>query len=87
MAATLYCVQAAARTAPDAICLHSLFLRLLKGKLGKRSGHLLITCSFLFFDLWKEPRRYTRYCVIKRSERCAWTGDEKSLVVPCLQVS
>ena len=58
MAATLYCVQTAARTAPDANCLHSLFLRLLKGKLGKRSGHLLITCSsFLFFDLQEEPIR------------------------------
>ena len=34
---------------------HSLFGRLLKVKLGKRSGHLLLILQFHFYNLWKEP--------------------------------
>ena len=36
-------------------CSHSLFGRLLEGKLGKRSGRLLLILHFYFFDPWKEP--------------------------------
>ena len=48
------------------------FTQLLKGKLEKRSGHLLITDScFLFSDLCREPTSQATYCV-SRLERCAW---------------
>ena len=53
------------------LCSHSLFTRLLKGKLGKRSGHLLISLHFYFFDLQKEPTGQAKYHVIKRFEKCA----------------
>ena len=59
-------------------CSHSLFRRLLKGKLGKRSGHLLIlTLHFYFFNLQKEAVGQAKHCMIKRSERCAWAGNEQ----------
>ena len=56
---------------------HSLFRRLLKGKLQKRSGHLSITYSSLYFsELLKELTSYARHCVIIRFEQCPWAGNE-----------
>ena len=50
-------------------CSHTLFARLLKGKLGKRSGHLLITCSL--FLLWSTERNKRLGKVL-----CAWARGE-----------
>ena len=51
-------------------------LKLLKGKLLKRSGDLLITyLHFYFFDQWKN-QQVRPSIMIKRYERCAWAGDK-----------
>ena len=68
-------------------CSHNFLVRLLKGKLGKRSGHLLITCSLLvnylsyLFDLWKEPTSQGKYPVIKKFEKYASMGVPGSRLV------
>lgn len=58
------------------VCSHSLFPRLPKGKLGKRSGDLLISFLHLyFFDLWKEQ---ASHFAIKRFEVCLGQNDEST---------
>ena len=68
------------------LCSHSLFVSLLKGKQGKIPDHLLIILHFFFFNLWEVPTNQAKYCVIKRYERCAKTGDEQSLRVTGLKL-
>lgn len=63
-------------------CSYSLFMILLKGNLGKRSGHLLITySSFLFLWSMQETTSQAKYCVIKECKRVGRAGDEHSMVV------
>ena len=48
-------------------CSHALSTRLLQGKLGKRSGNLLITySSFLRFDLWEKKQRISQGIVLSK---------------------
>ena len=62
------------------VCSHSLSVRLLKGKMGKRSCHLLITHFFLLWSMGKSPQvrqdvvwpKYLKSVLGPKVSRAAW---------------